>query len=172
MREVFRSGFWGRYATESTMRSAGLVVTRPADRPAAAEKKYPRVIHVPLLETDRTPRSEPLRRRLRLRIRLAPHAGRLVFRRDARADLVGVRPRCRAVEHFRRRRRRGHRGLGLRPLLLLRALVSNLFARLPVAAVTPVNSLAFRRAILCRSTRTVQHGRRFRPTNRTSQSQL
>ena len=83
-----------------------------------------------------------LRQRLRLRVRLAPRAGGLVFRRDARADLVGVRARRRAVDDGLGGRRRRLRARRLR-----RTLVSNLFARFAVAAIAPVDSLTIRRAV-------------------------
>ena len=120
-----------------------LILARSADPPAATDAKQARRIHVPLLETDRAPRPVPRRRRLPLRVRLPPHAGRLVFRGDPRADLVGVRPRRGAVEHLARRRRRGRRRLRAR-----RRRRPDLFTRLAVAPFAPVDLLTSYRAIL------------------------
>ena len=145
-REVFRIGFCVRYATEGTRLESDLVLARVADLSAATDAKHAaRRIDVPLLETDRAPRSKPRRERLPLRVRLAPRPRGLVFRCDARADLVGVRPRRGAVEDGLRGRRRGRRRL--RPGRFRRALVSDLLARLAVAAVAPVDALTVRRAV-------------------------
>ena len=142
LRELLRIAPWVRHATEGTRAGADLVLARLADLSAAAGAKHALSIHVPVLEAYRAPRPEPRRHRLPLRVRLAPHAGRLVFRRDARADLVGVRPRRGAVEHVPRRRRRGRRRLGPRRLRGL-----DLLADLPVAPVAPVDALAVRRTV-------------------------
>ena len=117
------------------------MLARLADQPAAADAKHARSIHVPLLETDRASRAPPRRLRLWLRVRLAPHAGRLVFRGDTSADLVGVRTRRGAVEDLLRGRR------GLRPRLLRRTLGPDLLARLPVAPIAPVDALTVRRTV-------------------------
>ena len=137
---------------------------RLADHPAAAEANDWHVIHVPILEADRAcPRPEPRRRRLRLRVLLAQHARGLLFGGDARADLVGVRPRRGAVDHLLRRRRRGRRRLG--PRRLRRALVANLLASLPVPAIAPVDALTVRRAVPAgsRVTGTCRAARERRP---------
>ena len=108
-----------------------------------------RIIHVPLLEADWTPRPPSRRLRFRLRVRLAPRAGGLVLRRDARAGLVGVRPRRGAVENRLRGRWRGRRGL--RPKRLRRPLVPDLLARLAMPSIAPIDSLTIRRAVRCGS---------------------
>ena len=115
---------------------------RLADHPAATDAKIWLLIQVPVLATDRAPRSHPCRKWLWLRVHLAPRASGLVFRGDTSADLVGVRTRRGAVEDLLRRRRRG-----FRPRRLRRTLVSDLFARLPVSAVAPVDALALGRTV-------------------------
>ena len=131
-----------RTAKRARVVDGKLAFARLADRPTTTWAKMIYSIHVPLLETDRAPRPAARRHRLRLRVRLAPQSRRLVLRGDARADLVGVRPRRGAVEHVPRRRRRGRRRLGPRRLRGL-----DLLADLPVAPVAPVDALAVRRTV-------------------------
>ena len=138
--------------TEGTRLIHNLARARKANRPAATNAKRIRLIHVPLLQANRAPRPPPRRLRLRLRIRLASQTSRLVFGRDARADLVGVRPRRGAVDHLGRGRR------GFRPRRLRRALVADLLARLAVAAVAPVDALAIGRAIPAKSRQVTRDG--------------
>jgi len=74
-----------------------------------------------------------------------------VFRGDARADLVGVRPRRGAVEDGLRGRRRR-----LRARRLCRTVVADLLARFAVPSVAPIDSLAFCRAVLSCATGAIQ----------------
>jgi hypothetical protein len=141
-RKVLRCRCRTRRPTERARLDRNLVMARSADHAAAADAQRRHLIHVPVLKADRAPRPISRIHRLRLRVRLAPRASGLVFRGDARADLVGVRPRRGAVD---RERRRGRRRLG--PRRLRRALVPDLLARLPVASVAPIDALTVRRTV-------------------------
>ena len=137
-RQFLGRGFRRRRPTERTRLEAELVMACTADPFAAADLHGGAHVHVPVVEADWAPRPEALRRRLRLRVRLAPRAGGLVLGFDARADLVGLRPRRGAVD---RERRRGRRRLGPRPL------VPDLLARLAVTPLAPVDALALGRTV-------------------------